>query len=50
MSVRLYATNYLKENKMKATEAVVRRCSSKTPVLDSLFNKVPGIQTCNFVK
>ena len=28
----------------------VRKFPGKTPVLESLFNKVPGLRTCNFIK
>ena len=42
---------------IRATEAAVRRFSSKfhkihrrTPVLESLFNKVAGLKACNFIK
>ena len=42
---------------IRAREAAVRRCSSKfhkihrkTPVLESLFNKVVGLKACNFIK
>ena len=50
------------ELKLRIPEAAFRRCSSKlvflqilqihrrTPVLKSLFNKVKGLKTCNFIK
>ena len=48
-------------NKQSFLEAAVRRCSSiwmflkisqhrKTPVSESLFNTVTGLQACNFIK
>ena len=35
---------------LEVSGAAVRRCSSKAPLLESLFDKVAHIQASNFIK
>ena len=50
-------TKYFKRQKQPFADDLQNRCSKrfcnihrKTPVLESLFNNVPGLKVCNFIR